>query len=165
MEKIKFEEVQSLLDSGKQLEEIFQYVSYFDPINGIRTVGLNYKYNYLDKNNKLLSPDLWFDSVGDFYEHFGVVRIGYKYNYIDEKGKLLSNIWFDFCLYFRNGFGIIYLNGKWNCIKPDGKLISDIWFDVMPVYCRGGIARTKADNKRYIIDKDGKMYEDISRKH
>lgn len=165
MEKIKFDEAQSLLDSGKKPGEIFQYVGYFDPFNAIREVGLGNKLNYIDKNNKLLSPNLWFDNVGYFYEHFGVVRIGYKYNYINEKGGLLSNIWFDLCLYFKNGFGVIYLNGKWNCIKADGKLVSDIWFDIMPIYYRGGIARTKANKKMYIIDKDGKLYEDILHKH
>ena len=55
MKNIKFEEVQNLLDSGKEPEEVFGDVD--DCFEGFRTIRLNSKFNYIDKNNKLLSPD------------------------------------------------------------------------------------------------------------
>lgn len=54
MGRIRFADVQNLLDNGLQPEELFEQVSI--EMGGFRVVRLNDKYNYLkDKNNKLLS--------------------------------------------------------------------------------------------------------------
>ena len=76
MEKIKFEEVQSLLDSGKKPEEVFDFVD--SSRYGWRLCRLNGKWNYIDENNKLL-----------FDEWFTKVRIGEYQEYtFDDRGKL-----------------------------------------------------------------------------
>ena len=130
MKSIRFEEVQSLLDSGKQPEEIFEII--FPEKGGFRMVMLSSKCIYLDKNNKLLS-NIWFDNGGDFWEGFGVVELNGKQNYIKPDGTLLSKQWFDVCHRFYNGLGQVKLNGKKNMIKPNGKLLFDKWFNNLDI--------------------------------
>ena len=124
MEKIKFEEVQSLLDSGKQPKEIFDRVDV--EAEGFRVVELNEKYNYLDVNGKLLSPDQWFDYCWYFQEGFGIVELNYKRNYLKPDGTLLSDTWFDDCQDFDNGFAKVVLNGETCYINQNGELLHKI---------------------------------------
>lgn len=119
MKDIKFEEVQSLLDGGKQPEEIFDWVG--SSYNGFRVVGLNYKRNYIDENNKLLSKK-WFDTCCGFSDWFGVVEINDKSNYIKFDGTFLSEQWFDMCYDFSNGLGKVELDGKEYKIDKDGNV-------------------------------------------
>ena len=141
-ENIKFEDAQSLLDSGKAPKEVFDFVNI--EFGGFREVRLNNKYNYIDENNKLLSPELWFDECGIFKNDFGLnkklkdgekygygrVRLNGKYNYIKPDGTLLSDTWFGLCEEFKGGFAVVYLNDKYNYINPDGKFLSpDFRFD------------------------------------
>ena len=60
---------------------------------GLLTVKLNQKENYLDKNNKLLSPDLWFDSAFSFYGDYSVVELNGKWNRIKSNGDLVFEKW------------------------------------------------------------------------
>ena len=69
MEKIKFEEVQGLLDSGKQLEEVFDWIG--NEMEGYRIVQYHGKYNFLDSNRKLVS-DTWLDNALDFAANFHI---------------------------------------------------------------------------------------------
>ena len=85
MEKIKFEEVQRLLDSGKKPEEVFDWVD--SSYNGFRVVSLNYKRNYIDVNNKLLSKK-WFDMCYDFSNGLGKVELDGKEYRIDKDGNV-----------------------------------------------------------------------------
>ena len=50
-EQIPFDEVQGLLDSGVEPEDIFQWFYRFN--NGFARVQLNGKYNFIDKNGNL----------------------------------------------------------------------------------------------------------------
>ena len=125
MEKIKFEEVQSLLDSGKKPEGVFDRVDV--EAEGFRVVSLHHKWNYLDRSNKLLSSDQWFSWCERFYDGFGVVVLNGKNNFIKPDGELLSEQWFDWCYRFDKGLGRVVLGSKWNYIKPDGKLLFKQW--------------------------------------
>lgn len=93
MEDIKFEEVQNLLDSGKKPGKIFDDV--LGEKEGFRVVVLNDKQNYIDSNNKLLSPNQWFDDSRSFNGGFGKIKYNEKYNLINKKGELVFDIWFD----------------------------------------------------------------------
>ena len=155
MNKIKFEEVQELLDSGKKPEEVFDWVD--DYLWGFYVVELHDKYNYLnDKNNKLLSNQ-WFDECERFCNLFGIVKSGELYNYLTLDGKLLSEQWFDFCGHFHDGFAVVKLNGKYNYINQDGKIVSpDLWFD----YCEDfneGFGIVYMDDKCNFIKPNGKL--------
>ena len=84
-EQIPFDEVQGLLDSGVEPEDIFQWFYRFN--NGFARVQLNGKYNFIDKNGKLLS-NTWFDNASNFSEGFARVELNGKYNFIDKNGNL-----------------------------------------------------------------------------
>lgn len=116
---ILFDEVQELLDSGKQPEDIFEDVDAFE--GGFAIVILNDKYNFINTEGRLISNQ-WFDYVGYFYKGFAKVILNGKYNFINTEGRLISNQWFDYALGFNEGFAEVKLNGKWLNIYSDGTL-------------------------------------------
>lgn len=120
MKDIKFEEVQNLLDSGKQPKEVLDWVGSIS--YGFRVVGLNYKSNYLDENNKLLS-NTWFDYCWGFISGLGTVQLDRKQNYIKPDGTLLSEIWFDYCYIFGDGLAKVILDGETCYINQNGELL------------------------------------------
>lgn len=160
MENIRFEEVQSLLDSGKAPEEIFDKVTF--ELNGIKRVALNGKWNYINSDGKILSSNLWFDKGWHFYTEFGIVEINEKYNYITPNGKLLSDEWFDHVDDFQEGFGVVGSNNKnkYNYIDKDGKLLLTTWFDDCLAF-EGGFGRIKQNNKWNYIKPNGELLSDM----
>lgn len=151
-----FVEVQELLDSGKKLEEVFDWVG--SSYNGFRVVELNYKWNYLDKNNKLLFPDRWLDYCGSFNDGFGAIRLNSKWNYTKPNGEFLSKQWFDYCYDFNEGFAVVRVYAKYNYIKPNGELLSDTWFNTCEDF-NHGVGEVELDNKKYIINRNGELYD------
>ena len=89
---ILFDEVQDLLDSGKKPEEIFDWCDYFS--EGFGVIKLNDKYNFINKEGKILSPNQWFDDAHAFGEGFDPVK----------------------------GFAPVELNGNWYYINKEGVL-------------------------------------------
>ena len=120
MKDIKFEDVQSLLDSGKQPEEMFGCIDEF--YNGFRRIELNNKWNYLDENNKLLS-NTWFDYCWSFCDGAGVVELNGKRNYLKPDGTLLSDKWFDICYKFEEGLAKVELDDEICYINQNGELL------------------------------------------
>lgn len=158
MENIKLDEVQNLLDSGKDPEEVLDLVKI--EMGGFRVVRLNGKWNYLDKNNKLLSSDRWFDWCGSFdYYCYGVgeVNCSKKINYINRSGELLSPVWADSWSYFYEGIAAIKINDGFNFVsaKRSGLLLGD-WVQDYTNFHRGG-AMIKYCDKYNFIDTDGKL--------
>ena len=126
--------------------------------NGYARVNLNNKWNYIDTQGKLVSPNQWFDWIYDFYNGYGIVKLNNKYNFIDTQGKLLSpNQWFDGAGNFHDGYAKVRLNNKWNYIDTRGKLVSpNQWFDVVD-YFSNGYASVKLNGKWYKIDTKGNI--------
>jgi hypothetical protein len=120
--------IESIVFTSNMLEHVeekedttYQRISEF--YDGFARVNLKDKYNFIDENYKLLSPNQWFDFCLGFNEGFGEVNLNGKWNFIDKNGKLLSpNQWFDMCLYFHGGFANVKLNGKGNYIDHNGNL-------------------------------------------
>ena len=119
------------------------------------------KYNYLKPDGKLLSPNLWFDYTGNFYDGFAMVEIeGSGCNYLNLDGKLLSpNRWFDGADGFYEGFAPVKIEGKgWNYLKTDGKLLSpNLWFDDVYDF-NNGFARVYINGKGwYDLNSNGEL--------
>jgi len=156
MGNITFENVQELLDSGKKPQEVFDWVDKIQ--DGFACVQLNGKWNFIDKNGKLLSLNQWFDYVSVFNDGFAWVQLNGKWNIIDKKGKqLLTNQLFDNAYAFQDGFAVVGLNGKWNYINKNCKLVSpNQWFN----YCgdfHDGFAKVLLNEKWNYINKNGKI--------
>ena len=157
--------VQDLLDQGVEPYKIFDKIFIED--KNLRRVKLNNKWNFIDKQGKLLFPNQWFDAVYDFTDDFtddyAVVKLNNKWNFIDKQGKLLSpNQWFDVVEYFTDDYARVKLNNKWNFIDKQGKLLSpNQWFDVAYNFT-DDCADVKLNGKWYSVSKNGilaKIYE------
>ena len=153
---ILFDEVQGMLDNGVPRDEIFYYVYNFS--DGYAKVKLNGKWNFINRNNKLLS-DTWFDWVYNFYYGYAMVKLNGKLNFIDTHGKLISDTWFDWVDNFDDGYAKVRLGNKWDFIDKNCKCISDTWFDWVDDF-DDGYVRVLLDNKWNFIDKNGKRISD-----
>ena len=147
---VTFDEAQELLDSGKNPSEVFDWCGLF--IEGFARVKLNGKYNYIDKNNKLLLNQ-WFDDFIDFCEGFSCIKVGQKWNFINTRCELLSpDKWFDDCDSFSEGFARVQLGKKWNFIDMHCELLSpDKWFDDCDSFSEG-FARVRLGEKYNYIN-------------
>ena len=117
------------------------------------------KYNYIDKQGKLLS-EKWFDWAEDFKEGFAVVKNeDYVYNFIDKQGKFLSEKWFECVGEFYEGFEIVQkiTNSLYNFIDTKGRILSGKWFSDAHSF-KDGFAKVKrTSGEQAKIDKTGKI--------
>ena len=153
---ILFDEVQPMLDNGVSPADIFKEISDFN--DGYAKVNLNGKWNFINRNNKLLS-DTWFDAVYDFYNGYAKVNFNDKWNFIDTNGKLISDTWFGWVDDFINGYAMVLLDNKWNLIDRNGKRVSNTWYDWVD-YFHNGYAKVNFNDKWNFIDKNGKLLSD-----
>ena len=111
--------------NGESPEDVFVYCGDFK--NGYARVELKGKWNWIDTEGNLLSPNQWFDDCEDFYKGYAWVELNDKgWNFIDTEGKLLSpNQWFDDCGKFNEGYAIVGLNGKYYYVDGKGKLYDE----------------------------------------
>ena len=107
---------------------IFDYVG--EEQEGIRSVELMSKWNYLTKDNRILMAQ-WVNEARNFREGVAVINVnGRGYNFVNAKGEIISKTWFDYAEDFREGFGHIYVDGKgYNFVNAKGEIISKTWFD------------------------------------
>ena len=137
----KFSDVPKLLENPNISErKIFDLV-FTCGENNLRSVVLNYKYNFITIDRKLLSPDLWFTDYSSFKNGFARIAIdddsddvhnlyGKQWNYISTDGKILSEMWFDDAEPFSDyGVGIVRKSTQWNFIKTDGTFVCENWYD------------------------------------
>ena len=126
--------------------------------NGYAKIRFNDKWNFIDIQGKLVSPNQWFDGVGIFTNGYAWVKLNSKFNFIDTQGKLVSpNQWFDSVGIFTNGYAWVRLNDKWNYIDTRGKLLSpNLWFNAADDFYDGS-ALVKLNNKWYKIDTKGNI--------
>ena len=123
LEDINIKELRNITEWWKN-ENVIDLLYFSEGFARIRRVDR--KYNYIDKQGKLLSEQ-WFEWAGIFYKGFARVRReDYLYNYIDTKGKILSNEWFFWADYFKDGLAVVgRTNGELCKIDKSGKLYKD----------------------------------------
>ena len=148
------------LANGERLQDIFSDVSYTND-GGLFIVELLGKENIIDKNRKLISPNLWFDYVyPKIDEKLIRVSVNGKYNFIDINGNLLSpNRWFDRAYYFKNGYCCVKFNYKSNFIDTNGNLVSpNLWFDyILDDEFKDGVACVILDFKKNLLKENGDL--------
>ena len=76
-----------LIGNGKMMFDDVYNFSY-----GFARVNLNDKWNYVTSNEKLLSPNQWFDYASDFNKGVANVMINKQEYIIDSKGNIKENI-------------------------------------------------------------------------
>ena len=85
------------------------------------------KYNYIDKQGKILSEE-WFYNVYSFYDGLAKVqRCNGLWNFIDANGKIISDEWFIYVDMFNDGLAKVKrTNGEWAKIDKTGKIIKNL---------------------------------------
>ena len=154
---ILFDEVQEMLDNGVSPKEIFKEIGDFN--DGYEKVNLNGKWNFINRNNKLLS-DKWFDWVYNFSDGYAGIKLGGKFNFIDTYGMFISDTWYDYVDNFDDGYARVKLNGKCNFINTNNELLSDTWFDDVYNFA-DGYAKVKLGGKFNFINRNNKLLSDI----
>ena len=113
--------------------------------NGYAKVKFNDKWNFIDIQGKLVSPNQWFDGVGIFTNGYAWVRLNDKWNYIDTRGKLLSpNLWFNAADDFYDGSALVKLNNKWYEIDTKGNIVAAVNEHTVTI--------TKSDLRKIVLE-------------
>lgn len=128
-------------------------------------IELHNKWNIVRGDGQLLSPNQWFDDIGNqynesFYNGFIPVRVNNKWNLLNINGGLVSQQWFDKVGDFEEGMCGVQLNNKWNFINTKGQLMSHQWFDDVESFSDGFAYVVFNDNDCY-IDTNGNIYNEI----
>jgi len=128
-------------------------------------IKLHNKWNIVRGDGQLLSPNQWFDDIGNqynesFYNGFIPVRVNNKWNLLNINGGLVSQQWFDKVGDFEEGMCGVQLNNKWNFINTKGQLMSHQWFDYVESFSDGFAYVVFNDNDCY-IDTNGNIYNEI----
>ena len=125
--KDALEDALGRLRNGADANDMFDSVG--EEQDGMRSVKLMRKWNYLTKDNRILMTQ-WVDYANDFHEGFALVKTNRKYNIVNAKGELISKTWFDDADNFHEGVARIYVDGKgYNFVNAKGEIISKTWFD------------------------------------
>lgn len=158
------ETIESKLASGADPNSIFDMV--FEECEGFRRVYLDEKYNYLTKDNKILSKE-WFDWANDFDNGLGrvtkILNGERKYNIIKPNGKLVANDWYSYIQEMGEGYFMVSkeLAGEelvYNCIGHDGELLSKDWFEIMCNFRNGFSCCSRLDGRVGWLGHDGNFY-------
>ena len=140
--------------------------------DGYARVELDNKQNLIDKEGNFVYNEpvyQWFDYCDDFYRGWAKVKLDDKWNFIDTEGNFLYykplDQWFDECDdlyefdYINECYALVKYYGRYNWITTKGRLLSpNIWFD----YCSDfddDYAQVELNDKRYIIDAEGNLYD------
>ena len=158
LEEINAYEILNIADWWKS-ENVLDLLYFSDGLARIR--NCDKKYNFIDKNGKLLSEQ-WFEWAEDLKDGFAVVKNeDYVYNFIDKKGKFLSEKWFEKAFDFNEGFAVVEKTiGLRNYIDKYGKILSDEWFNNAHSFHDGLAKVQRRDGLWNFITKDGKIISD-----
>jgi hypothetical protein len=141
---------------GESPEDAFDDCGSFH--EGFAAVMLNDRWNFIDKNNEILSKQ-WFDDCDKFVNGFARVNKNYKMNFINIKGGLVSSKWFNSVGRFRNGLAVVEDKNKWNLINVNGELLSKQWFDNVTSFT-GKFSIVRLNGKYNLIDSSGELLYD-----
>ena len=154
----KLNYIENKLKSGVSPYNLFDDISNY--IDGIASVRINDKYNFIDKNGNILSKQL-FDYAWDFNKNVAKVELDNKYNFINKEGILISNIWFDLAQEFNDGIVSVELHDSYNFLNIEGNLLSNQWFDYSLPF-KHGTAYIEINNNGNYIDKEANILFDYA---
>ena len=153
------------IEDGEDPEDVFDWCGNF--YEGYARIELNGKYNLMDREGNLFSPNQWFENCSNFKNGYAWVQLNRKYNYINTKGVPLYNApinqWFDWCCDFHDGYARVQLKGKWNWIDTEGKLFRgdfnslDQWFGDCGDFHKG-YALVNFNGKYNWVNTKGNLY-------
>lgn len=132
--------------------------------NGYVAIEIDDYCNIIDKEKNILSPNLWFQDIGSFYDGFFVViEPSMKFTFIDTNGQIGfgKNLSFDFANHFSDGLASIYTRNKgWTIINTNGDIVID--YDALQEYndigsFNEGVALVRKNDKYSFINAKGEL--------
>ena len=85
------------------------------------------KWNLFKQNGELLSPNQWFDNIGEFNRGIARVELNGKSNLINRDGELSSpNKWVDEIIGYTNSFARVKIQGQTYMLDINDGSISEI---------------------------------------
>jgi hypothetical protein len=136
-------------------------------IGGRAIVRLNDKWGGIDNTGRVIIP-FRFDHIGGFYKEFAKARLNDQCGLIDKAGKTIIPFRFDDILTeFSEGLIGAALNEKWGFVDQNGKIVIPFQFDGFWRYFdkridkAGGFAIVEVSGKRVLIDKNGKVIQEV----
>ena len=147
------------LRNDEDLADIFDWFLILE--NGYAKVELRGRYNFINLNGRLISPDQWYDEAGEFHNGYAVVGIGDRNNFISTNGKLISpDQWYDGVGEFNNGYAIVKLRSRYNFIDTNGELISpNQWYDYVYNF-KDGYAMVNIGGQWNYLGTNGELYDE-----
>ena len=162
-----FAQMKESLKSGKELHQIFEFVS--SPSCGITKVKFGKQWNYINENRDFIT-DTWFDLGTDFCHGIAGVQIENKWNFIDVNGQYISQEWFA-NIKWDGGFDIethkpinwiaVQKMGdhSWYLMNYQGEMMSEQgWEEIDSFY--EGWARVKWKNQFNYINANNELLSD-----
>jgi hypothetical protein len=128
----------------------------------LRIIEVDGKYNFIDEDNDLQSPEQWYDSIDEISNKKPIYRIqlGNKFLIGDVDCDILfadENPYLSFVGEFGDEqFCKIGRNGEYNYISLDGDLISNEWFLNASDF-RNGTGTIEKSDGVYVIDVNGNL--------
>lgn len=109
-----------ILDNGKVIEPKFDWIHYFDSVNGVLgMVEINGKFGLIGKNGSyILEPK--YEEIRAFDDGMTQVKVDGKYGLMNADGRMVTGIEFEELGAFVRGVSLVKKDGKWGILKIDG---------------------------------------------
>lgn len=161
------------------IEPTYDWVSEFH--EGLAAVGLNDKFGYIDKQNKIVIP-LAYSRVEDFYNGQAIVynqdgkeleidkngslhlikeeRNG-KYGYVDYHGNVVIPFVYEEVMGFSEGLCAVKKEGKWGYINREGNVVIPFEYEYAADFSDGlAIVRIEHRYYEYITQNGDSVFND-----
>lgn len=127
------------------------------------------EWNICEKvSRRLVSPDQWFDGIGEPSWGAAVVMKENRFNYLLTNGDILSDQWYDKCVPFHEGFAIVGRDGReWFIDRQNNSLTGEETFSKCRSFYNGIAFVYDDDNNMRCLYRNGKTslkhFEHINR--
>ena len=85
-----------LIEFYNNIDPLFPSYMKYDVVgnfyDGYARAKLNNKWNFIDTQGKLVSPNQWFDWIRDFHDGYAKVKLNNKWYRIDTKGNIVAAV-------------------------------------------------------------------------
>lgn len=153
-----FAEMKQGLASGKELHQLFEYVSVVS--EGLTKVKWGGNYNFIDKNRQFIS-DNWFDMATDFANGLAAVRNGHDWKIINTNGEYITEESF-MNIQWRNedheweAINVQRFDRLWYLLNNKGQVISKFGWEEIDHFSEGW-ARVKYNGQFTYINQRNEL--------
>lgn len=162
-----FSIIQLKLDIGIDYKSVFKVI--YEPVNGFAIVSYDKLENFINvKENKLVSPKLWFTIAYDFKpinnSYYAVVCNGTGTIVINENGNVITDKTYKEIFHIKdNQYFVVNIGNSMkgvmvNTMDCNGNIINEQWF-VKYEYNKPFSRVTDSKNNHEYLDKFGKILE------